>query len=426
MTNYDVIIIGAGLAGLSLGSELSKKHNVLIIEKDQIKKEHKTWTSEEAIIKEAGLEKFISARFGKCYFRFLDKEKNYLIDKFATVDDVAILSFFEKIVKDNQSNVMENCSFLDIFKTDKNCITIKTTRGMFSTCLLIDCSGMNSKLTTKYQIYNKNFYYPTYGGVYDISLVDKEVCLLEIMTNDFPINWFETFPANKNQTIVYTFQSIDKNTDPKNLKKIHEKQIKNCYLKDELKGKKMVREVFGTIPMGEVKKNAVDNIFFFGDTDLIASPFAGSGFTNIIKHYKSIASHLSKNLIDSTLKEKELNYHFDKNEQMNRDIQTIIGLILINSKPEQVEIFFDVLKTIPNKIIVNMVFLRLNVEEVAIFTKTIVKKFGFKKLADILPKKEYMFIAKEIFKAAEDIVIEDVIEDIYNIRHQKVLNNFFI
>ena len=68
MTNYDVIIIGAGLAGLSLGSELSKKHNVLIIEKDQIKKEHKTWTSEEAIIKEAGLEKFISARFGKCYF----------------------------------------------------------------------------------------------------------------------------------------------------------------------------------------------------------------------------------------------------------------------------------------------------------------------------------------------------------------------
>ena len=46
MKNYDVIIIGAGLAGLSLGSELSKKHNILVIEKSQIKKEHKTWTTD--------------------------------------------------------------------------------------------------------------------------------------------------------------------------------------------------------------------------------------------------------------------------------------------------------------------------------------------------------------------------------------------
>ena len=67
MKSYDVIIIGAGLAGLSLGSELSKKHNVLVIEKGQIKKEHKTWTTEESIIKDAGLEKFITAHFDKLF-----------------------------------------------------------------------------------------------------------------------------------------------------------------------------------------------------------------------------------------------------------------------------------------------------------------------------------------------------------------------
>mgnify|MGYP001571471545 CR=1 FL=1 len=422
MKNYDVIIIGAGLAGLSLGSELSKKHNILVIEKSQIKKEHKTWTTEESIIKDAGLQKFISTSFDKCYFKFLDKEKYYFYDKIATVDDVAVLNFFDKAIKDNRSKVLENCNFIDIIETKENSINIKTSEGIFSTRLLIDCSGIDSKLTTKNQIYDKIFYLPVYGGVYNVSLTNKEVCIAEIMTNDFPLNLLEVFPANKDQALIYTFQYSKENIDPKSLKAIHEYQIKNCYLKDELKGKKMVREVYGMIPMGEVKKNAVDNIFFFGDTDLMGSPIAGTGFTNIIQHYRKIAKHLSEKLLNNTLKEKELNYLFDKQEQVNRDIQTIIGLILINSKPEQIKIFFDMLEALSNKVIANTIFLRLNIEEIAILIKTLVDKFGFKKLVDILPKKEYMFITREIFKATEDIVIEKVIEDIYNIRHQKILN----
>jgi len=413
MENFDVIIIGAGLAGLSLGSELSKKHNILVIEKGQIKKEHKTWTTEEAIVRDAGLEQFISVRFDKCYFKFLNKDKFYLYDKAVTVDDKAILNFFEKTIKNNQSKIMENCDFLDIAEKNDSHLTIKTKKGVFSTRLLIDCSGVDSTLTTRYKLYNKIFYYPVYGGIYDVSLKNKDIYIGEIMTSDYPINWLETFPITENQTLIYTFQYLKESIDPKVLKPIHQYQIKNCYLKNELKGKKMVREVYGVIPMGEVKKTAVDNIFFFGDTDLIGSPLAGSGFTNIIQHYKKIAEHISNNLTKNTLKEKDLNYTFSKIEQINRDIQTIIGLILINAKSKQVGLFFDMLKTFPNKVIVDTIFLRLTIEEIALLIKTLVEKFGFKQLASILPKKEYMFVAQEALKTIEDITIEEI-EEIFN------------
>ena len=66
-----------------------------------------------------------------------------------------------------------------------------------------------------------------------------------------------------------------------------------------------------------------------------------------------------------------------------------------------------------------MIYLRLNIEEISVLIKTLVAKFGLKKLAKILPKKEYMYIAKEIFKTAENIVVENVIEDLFNIQNTK-------
>jgi len=420
MKNYDVIIIGAGLAGLSLGSELAKEFNILVIEKGRIKNEHKTWTAEEALINNAGLGQFITARFNGGNFKFLDKEKIFVHDKLATVDDVAILDYFTGLIRKNsESKILENCEFLDAHEENITGLTIKTTKGLFSSKLIIDCSGVNSPLVAKHELNDKIFYNPVYGGIYDVRSGESDNFAAEIVTTDYPISWFETFPANKDQTLVYTFQYTNNPVEPLSLKPIHEYQIKNCHLKDKLKGKKMVREVYGIIPMGSMKKNAVNGIFFFGDTNLIGAPLAGTGFTNIIQHYKKIAKHLSINLTNSTLKEENLNYTYDRTEQINRDIQSIIGMILINARLEEVGLFFDLIKDLPDRITANMIYLRLNIEEISILIKTLVAKFGLKKLAGILPKKEYMYIAKEIFKTAENIVVENVIEDLFNIQNTK-------
>lgn len=47
MDSYDVIIIGAGPAGLLLSKELSKKYSVLVLEKNKVGDTNKNWLTYE-------------------------------------------------------------------------------------------------------------------------------------------------------------------------------------------------------------------------------------------------------------------------------------------------------------------------------------------------------------------------------------------
>lgn len=419
MEKYDAIIIGGSISGLSLGSELSKKQKILVIEKGLIRKEHKTWTTEKKIIEEAGLKQFIQTTFDKCYFKSLNRERFFTRHVAVSLDDVALISFFKKTIIDNRSIISENCTFLEIVERQENGLIIKTSKGNLFTRLLIDCSGLESLLITKYEVYDKNIYYPVYGGVYDISLKGKDICAGELMSSDFPLSWIETFPINNSQSIIYTFQYINKKIDPMSLKSVHDYQIKNCYLKNELVNKKMVREIYGIIPMGQIKRHSADNIFFFGDSSLIASPMIGSGFTNIIQHYKKFANHLSEKLTKNTLKEKDLNYSYSEMELINRNIQIIIGTILVYSKSGDIDFFIDVIKSIPHKTLADVIFLRMDINEIGLLLKTIIEKFGLPRLAQILPREEYMFIAKEAVKVVEEITIEEF-EEIFHKHHPAI------
>ena len=52
MESFDVIIVGAGPAGLLLAKELSKKHKVIILEKNKIGDTNKSWVSYKDILTE--------------------------------------------------------------------------------------------------------------------------------------------------------------------------------------------------------------------------------------------------------------------------------------------------------------------------------------------------------------------------------------
>jgi len=405
MERYDIIIIGAGPAGLALGSELSKKHQILIIERNKIGMTSKAWTCERKIVEKAGLGKFISVSFNKAYIKSYKDNKFYVKGKYVSVDDKGLLLHFADNIKKNGSKVIDICRFISITKRTNEEVRIRTNKGVFSCSLLIDCSGVESKLVKKTKLYERIFYFPVYGGIYDIRLKEDEINLFETILKRKPLNYLEYFPVTKKEIVFYTFQYINQKKNASYLKRIHAEHLRKCALKGKLGKRK--KEIKGIIPLGMMRKHAIDNVFFFGDTSLIGAPMVGTGFTNILQHYKKFAKHISDKLMKGQLSEKELNYEYSEFEQINRTMQTILGVIFLKVSPKDFDIVVDILETLPNKIVWNLIFLRLTLKQYEIILKKLIEEVGIKRLAKMLPKEDFLFIMKEMGEVIEEITVEE-------------------
>jgi len=416
MERYDAIIIGGGPAGLALGSELSRKHKILIIEKGNIGKTTKAWTTEKKIVEKCGLKKFVSASFKKCYIKVYDSDKHFVKDDFVSMDEGKLLSHFVSMIKKNKSEIVDKCEFIGA-RVGHDFALVGTNKKSYLCKLLIDCSGYDSKLAEHFKIYKRKFYFPVYGGIYDCGLGKSDISLFETKDRKYPLNLFEYFPASKKKIIFYTFQYLSYRKDPLKLRKMHKLNMKACDINDKIKKRR--KETYGIISMGNMKKHAVDNIFFFGDSSLIAPPFAGFGFSAILIHYRKFAEHLSKRINQGKLSEKDLDYKFSEKEMINRNFQDIIGAIMLRAKPKQIEMLMNVLKDVPNNILSNFIFLRLTIKQYEVLIKKILEHFGLKGLAKILSKKEYMFVAEEAAKIIEEVVVEEA-EKLFHKHHKSI------
>lgn len=419
MPDYAAIIIGGGIAGLSLGSELSKSHKILLLEKDVIGKTHKSWTTEKKIAKKAGILDYATLEFDKCFIKFFDSEKHFVYDKLVSFDDEKILRHFKRLIKDNGSDIKEHCAFRSIIERKDGFVKIKTDKGNFSTKLLIDCSGYKSKLTKRFDVFDKIYYFTVYGGIYNKTLKEDEYRFGGAIFKRFPVPFFEVFPLSKKSFVLYTFEFVNYRKNPFRLKNVHEENVRQGYLSKRLSGVKKAKDIYGIIPMGRMKKHAVDNIFFFGDTSLIGAPFGGTGFTTILQHYKKFSKHISKNIKAGTLTEKDLVYNFSEEELLNRDLEVITGMFLVNAKPQDLYLIFELLKGLSQKQFWDFVFLRLSLKDVLHIIGKIISSFGVERLMEILPKKEYLFLMKQGSRVFEDIIVEEE-EELFHKHHESI------
>ncbi|MEM4755910.1 MAG: FAD-dependent monooxygenase [Candidatus Woesearchaeota archaeon] len=91
MEYYDVIIAGAGPAGLMLAKELSKKQTVLVLEKGELGKTNKSWlTYEDRWKKEKFPKTYITNTFNRWHFPIPfcgDDVEFYADDRFVVIDE---------------------------------------------------------------------------------------------------------------------------------------------------------------------------------------------------------------------------------------------------------------------------------------------------------------------------------------------------
>ncbi|MGR3220237.1 MAG: NAD(P)-binding protein [Candidatus Anammoxibacter sp.] len=193
---YDVLIVGGGPAGLSIGSGLAQNHKVLVIEKNEEIKTNRSWFCPPFVLDDVdaeiiekctngGISKFMTNTFGLREYKtkgplgiikktedrnLIWESKLFPTRKYPYIKEKEILKYFTNKIDNsgNGSKIIKGCSYLNYTIKD-NIVTVSTTKGVFKSRMLIDASGHDSRIVKQVGInLDRYSWWSVYGSHYNI------------------------------------------------------------------------------------------------------------------------------------------------------------------------------------------------------------------------------------------------------------------
>jgi flavin-dependent dehydrogenase len=411
---YDIVIAGAGPAGLSLASELSKDFKVLVIEKGKIGQTSKSWISYEDRIERLGIPKeVISYKFDKWHFRYKGAEM-IVTDKFVSLDEHKMLSYWiDRCIKNN-------VDFLDNveFKKFKNNLNSAVINDRFEARLFIDCCGIKSPILKKEDMIAKISYINCYGAV--VSSKKDEVCYYEV-TEKNSGRWFNfgvTRLSEDRYFLLFFFYSDEKEDMKKYTKNFYD--YSRMFFSKDFKVIEIKSDCYA---VGKLRKHALDNIYLFGDAGLFCPGLIGMGFNEILKQYKKVAKHLNGCLKDNKLSRGDLETPASIIEDADSAFFRIFNEIIncLSEKDLKSITSMEGNEDIKRKLFRNDLSKEDLIRSIRLF-------FGRIDLENFIlntPSKKLEIVLKELSKLGEDIVIEELISILKNRFVKKMTGAFF-
>lgn len=304
MENYDVIVIGAGPAGLLIAKELSKKHKVLVLEKNKLGETNKSWVTYKDRWEKMGFPKsYITSGYDTWHFpMFVDGIATESIAKgpFVAFDAKRLLEYLIKEDKKLGITFKDKTPFEKYVKTNDGVLV----NDKYSSKVIVDCGGNGSPILRNSNLINFEIYLNCYGAHVDFEDVQENYNVYHCHeTKDKDVFEFlgVTRVAPKRLFLLY-FRYSHELMDKTYYKKRFQHFVKQYGFS---KGKVAEWKVF-PYSSGELKSRSLDNVFLFGDAGMFAPGFAGMGFNEILRQHKVIAKHISKCLTTNKLSATDL------------------------------------------------------------------------------------------------------------------------
>lgn len=299
MESFDIIIAGAGPAGLTAAIELGKAFKVLLIERQKPGTTNATWYSYADRAKEYGLDDAVAVRTD--YIKFTSPSETHLMrDDCVIFDHHKVMQIWLERAKENGVDIRQE-AFLD-YSHVKDGVVVQTNKGEYAAPLLIDAMGINSKIVQKNDLIKRKDAWVIYGA--RIKNVDLEhpTQLEYYPLNDDANTYVGIHPISQSETNFYLFKG-EKNTlgHPEELKEKFEEVLRKSQPNAE-----KLETLSGTIVSGSLKKYALDHVIFFGSSGMLNPDGCGMGFNEILKKHRIFAEAIDKAMMNKQLKQKSL------------------------------------------------------------------------------------------------------------------------
>jgi len=282
MEEYDVVIIGAGPAGLSAAIELSKHKSIkcLLLDKNKfLDVSTRSWTTFNSLVKKYHCLDCVKYRLNQVMFRSL-RGSAYTVDlgkDFLWVLDEK--KFKKKLLEKVKIEKTEKTAVIKIIR-EKNRIKLNTNSQDIMTKILIDASG-DAGLCRRMM----NLEIDTYGYVKCRILTGCNfvgdttpwgILLTKKKRNEtFIAAWAE--PYSKSRVLIATESYAHKKVNPKVNDLILNKFMQDKDFKKIFKRAMILREWDTKYPLTPLEKVAYDNIMLVGDAGAQSTPLMMEG-----------------------------------------------------------------------------------------------------------------------------------------------------
>lgn len=383
---FDVVIGGAGIAGLLIASELSRTKKVLVIDSANSLQTNKFWvTLKSCVESNLHLNSCTDSHFESMDFSDAYRNQFRLTGQYVLWDTIRLMDLLKATILKNHGTILFDQRFCG-YKTRKDSLEIFANDNTYTAQLFIDCMGHSSPLVLAKNLIQFHGHYLLYGAKLKIAKQMDPICLSNVVIDKKP-KYFEVFPTANGDayaTMIYPTQNLgDMNSLAADFKFITRKSVYAEYFEPI----PPISKLWGIVPVGTIRRKALDRVLFFGESAQSNPAATGTCLTRLLFSYKMMAKFALEKIDQKDLGEKSLSTCPSAINTFTQKLQLYAFRDILSWNSDRFSKFLKIIDHVDHEIINNFLFGELAAKDL------VTKKHLLK-----LCKPKNFFLTKPLFQ----------------------------
>jgi hypothetical protein len=318
---FDIVVLGGGIAGLLLASELSHDHTLLLIEQNDTIPNSKYWMTDRNSTKDIPhLLDCIDMHYNSLDFIAFDGTSCRIPGEYVMWNSHCLINKLVTATRTNGGLIWTGLRFYS-FRYQTDLIEILANDKKIRSRLVIDCMGHSSPLIYSLGAIRLLGYYILYGGALKLSRKIDPIALANVSIDSRP-SYFEVLPTADDIGHTVLIQPAHKTTAPSSLKNefnfIVRKSRYRMYFDEHDND---WGEYTGIVPVGKQTKYALDRIYFYGEAGQFNPATTSTCLSIMFGNFKKTAANLSFCINNNRLSKNDLRHCGTRIDRFNIRLQ---------------------------------------------------------------------------------------------------------
>lgn len=305
-SDYEVVILGGGISGLLLASELARSHPVLLVEQKVRIPRTKYWlTDRECAEQSPHLAAAIDSLYSSLDFIGYDASVYRCYGSSILWNTKRLVDLLLSEIESHGGTVLTGQTFYG-FRRERDSVLLFANDRCLRARLAIDCMGFGSPTIYAKSIVDIRGYYLLYGGTFEMIGNLEPVGLHNLVLAAKP-SYVEAFPTADGKVHLVLILPVRSVGKPADLREAFSFVVNRSPYR-RLLGSAASPSNFlgGIIPVGRLRKLALDRMVFFGEAGQVNPAASATAMTRLLHTYRPTAKALCNLLKQDRLDEASL------------------------------------------------------------------------------------------------------------------------